>query len=305
MLGALKSSAKSTAQSAAKTVFKPQRAARVTRALAAGLPPFLEAPLRFLGEGTLAVQDQARVARVEQLRAAMVARAEEQVRVLYSPKPLSAGTEATADLRPQHGEEMRFDLKRIATHTSVSQEWGTFLYLCAAAAEATTVIELGACAGVSGAYLAAAPSVQRLVTIEGSADLAALARENITAIDPRAEVINALFDDALDELLPDRLTGIDFAWIDGHHEKIATLHYFQRLRPALAPGALVLFDDISWSQDMRECWGEVCRTTGFAHAVDLGKCGVTVWDGGGSLPRQWDLSTLRGLGRIMKPNGWK
>ena len=66
----------------------------------------------------------------------------------------------------------------------------------------------------------------------------------------RFVVINKLFDDAIDDFLHEGLSGIDIADIDGHHEKLATLHYFERIKPMLNPDSVVIFDDIYWSKDM-------------------------------------------------------
>lgn len=119
-------------------------------------------------------------------------------------------------------------------------------------------------------------------------------------------VINALFDDALDEILPD-IEPIDFLFIDGHHEKIATIHYWQRIRSKLSDGAVVVFDDISWSQDMRDGWNELVREPYFSHAMDFGTVGVCIYHKDGSKPpRQWDLRAIAGVGKAVgNPHGWK
>src|SRR6185312_4343070 len=112
-------------------------------------------------------------------------------------------------------------------------------------------LELGACAGISAIYLSSAPQMKSLITVEGSAPLAGLAAESLQPFS-HARVVNALFDDAIDAELPG--VKLDLAYIDGHHEKVATIHYFNKIRPYLQPGAVVIFDDVSWSRDMREAW---------------------------------------------------
>lgn len=77
----------------------------------------------------------------------------------------------------------------IAYESSVTRNWGTFLYLCAKSFSARRVLELGSCAGISGSYLAAAPLVEKLITVEGSPALARMAIEIIGKISRRAIVI--------------------------------------------------------------------------------------------------------------------
>ena len=99
---------------------------------------------------------------------------------------------------------------------------------------------------------------------------------------------------------------IDFAFIDGHHEKLATIHYFNRLVPKLSPGALVVFDDISWSFDMRECWEYMVKQKGFSDALDFGDLGICIWNHSGfSSTKYWDLQELLGRQTIGDPHGWK
>lgn len=43
-----------------------------------------------------------------------------------------------------------------------------------------------------------------------------------------------------------RQNGVDLAYIDGDHEKVATIRYFERIKPHLNPDAVVIFGDISW-----------------------------------------------------------
>ncbi len=148
-------------------------------------------------------------------------------------------------MKPSHGEQITLTMERIA-NTGKKEKWGVFLHLLASEVGGT-FLELGSCAGISGAYLASAPNCKKLFSVEGSAALAGLARETIDQVAPgRAEVINGLFNDVLDSLLPELgENALDLAFIDGHHERVATLHYYERIKPALRPGAVVVFDDIS------------------------------------------------------------
>jgi predicted O-methyltransferase YrrM len=175
--------------------------------------------------------------------------------------------------------------------------------LVACEARARSAIELGACAGLSGYYLGAAPTMERLITIEGSAALAEVARNTLAPLGGRAQVIAALFNDALDDLLPG-CAPIDLAYIDGHHEKIATLTYFERLKPVLSDGAILLFDDISWSQDMRDGWDQICAMPRLSHCIDLGVVGLCIWDPTATRAKVWDLRQMVGATGVGKPHGW-
>lgn len=298
--------AMATLSSASRRIAAPLRRARRRRlvegALGNGLPQALERPLHYLADGRLTADEAAACEAVERLRQSLAARAGETVSIYYSPKPGSAGTVATAEVRPDHGEVQTFDLERIANETSVDKASGEFMYLAARGSRARTIVELGACAGIASAYLCAS-GCESFTGVEGSAELAAIAEANAQSIKPDAVIVNALFDDALDALtFPD---GIDAVWIDGHHEKVATIHYYQRLQPHLNDGALVFFDDIRWSQDMLEGWEMLQADEGFSDTVDLNLIGVGIWNGRPGSPRTWDLAALRGRTTVGTPAGWR
>jgi len=152
--------------------------------------------------------------------------------------------------------------------------------------------------------MASSALVERLITIEGSTELARIAQDTLKDLSYKTEVINALFDDALDSLLVNDFR-IDLAYIDGHHEKVATIHYFRRIKEHLNPGAWVVFDDISWPTDMRDCWDEIISKTGFSHCLDFGAVGVCNWNCGAEVGQCFDLRAVSGVTGIGNPHGWK
>jgi predicted O-methyltransferase YrrM len=268
-------------------------------------PRYLERAFRYLAGQQVSFSDREEdvFAAIEARRELVRTSAGGLVDIFYSPKPKSADNVE----RPPPGKVLQFDLARIATHTSVSPYWGRFLHILASDASSRRILELGACAGISGCYLSTATSCEAFDTIEASQQLATLAAANIAAVSQVGRVHNALFDDLLDEMLPamgDKR--FDLVWIDGHHEKKATWHYFERVKPYLADGALVLFDDISWSYDMRECWEALSVMPGFSHTFDLRTLkGLGVWSGGGGVPHHRFVARPFGRIRIGNPAGWR
>lgn len=289
-----------------KFALRPYRRKLVATAIGNGLPSHLAPALLYLADGKVTPRAASHIGKVEAVRRDLADR-DGTIPIFYSPKPQSAGVSVDDLTRPPIGKKVAFTYRQIANHTSTSPRWGGFLYLVAEGSKAATVLELGACAGIAASFFAIAPQNPRVITVEASPELAALALESTSQVSSNVEVRNELFDDALDHLLPELgEVGIEVAWIDGHHESIATQHYFNRLKPALSPGSLVLFDDISWSQDMQNGWQAICKTRGVSHTVDLGKLGLAVWQGGDDLPQRHDLRLVAGLSRkIAQPSGWR
>jgi predicted O-methyltransferase YrrM len=169
------------------------------------------------------------------------------------------------------------------------------LYLCAKAAGSKTILELGTAAGISGCYLASAPSCRRFITVEGSAERARLAQAHLRQVVGCFELITASFDAALDRLLPGLRDGIDLVFIDGSKKKGENLRLFDRLSAQLNPGSVILFDDIHWSTDLWKDWNDLGQRVGLTHAIGAGRFGVCVWDGRGARPRTDTLYGIAGL----------
>ena len=137
---------------------------------------------------------------------------------------------------------------------------------------------MGTCSGFSGCYIASANNFSKFVTIEVSSELCEIARGHIKKFSERFVAINKLFDDAIDDFLDEGLSGIDIAYIDGHHEKLATLHYFERIKPMLNPDSVVIFDDIYWSKDMYDAWTILRQMNGVKVSINAGKFGLCIWN---------------------------
>lgn len=267
-------------------------------------PKYCERPFKYLAGQNIAFTQQELTTfdKIEKQRERTANLKNSDISIYYSPKPSSTAEGA----RPTHGDVKAFDAARIAAHTSISTYWGRLLYLIAADSGAEHILELGTCAGISGCYLSTPSTVKSFTTIEASEDLCAIARHNLASLTEKAEVKHGLFDDVLDQMLPSlNKEYFSLVWIDGHHEKVATLHYFRRLRPWLKKGAIVLFDDISWSRDMRECWEELMVEPGFTDVFDLKTLkGMCIWQGGKTEPKVTYVAKPMGRIKVSNPTGW-
>lgn len=52
-------------------------------------------------------------------------------------------------------------------------------------------------------------------------------------------------------------TNYDLIYIDGNHQKEATLRYFEELLATVHNDSVMIFDDIHWSKEMEEAWVEI------------------------------------------------
>ncbi|MFJ8821775.1 O-methyltransferase [Streptomyces sp. NPDC102467] len=125
----------------------------------------------------------------------------------------------------------------------VSAEGGRLLYNLIRATRPTRVVEFGTSYGISTLYLAAAVrdnGTGQVITTEMSRTKAAAARDTFaaTGLD---DVITVLEGDALQTLATPRQP-VDFLFLDGW--KDLCLPVLRLLEPSIAPGTLVVADDV-------------------------------------------------------------
>jgi predicted O-methyltransferase YrrM len=259
-----------------------------------GLPARLGPPLRFLFTQELSDEAIAIAARIEEMRAE-ISRRPDTYRFAYSPTTL--GMVRWPDHASHGNAGPVIPSRRLANIFSVPRHWGLFLHLCADAFAARAILEVGACLGISGAYLASAGQRARFITIEGSPAIAPIAEATLAAVTDRAEVIRAPFATGLEQAIArfarEQLP-IDVAFIDGHHEEAATLRYVETVIPRLSRDAVLILDDIHLTPGMERAWQSLARTSGITAAVDVGRFGLLVWNGGDTAGTRYDLSSYTG-----------
>jgi predicted O-methyltransferase YrrM len=175
------------------------------------------------------------------------------------------------------GVEVVDTLGHITRRASKSAFWCRLLFTLVRTLRPRTCIEMGTAVGISAAYQAAALAMNghgHLVTLEGAGSLADVAKTNFRQLGlDTVTVVVGRFQDTLSGILR-RSSPVDYVFVDGHHDERATLAYFEQLLPFLADNALLVFDDIAWSEGMRRAWKAIASSPRAGIAVDLGPVGL-------------------------------
>jgi predicted O-methyltransferase YrrM len=212
--------------------------------------------------------------RIEELREALATSTDELTLIDFgavSPElnPSQAEMEQGVDVQRTVGE--------ICRSASKPPRWAFLLFKLVRELQPASCVELGTSLGISTAYQAAALELNgqgRLVSLEGAEPVAALAKKHLEGLGlNRAEIVVGRFQDTLGGVLQER-NPVDYAFVDGHHDRDATLDYFERLVPALGEEAVLVFDDIAWSSGMKDAWAQIRDDPRVSLAVDLFKVGV-------------------------------
>ena len=189
-----------------------------------------------------------------------------------------------------------------AANTGVSPIGGILLRRIVTGLNAERVLELGTNTGFSAYYILSAETAPCLVTVEGSRDLCAIAERNISRISSKCEVLNMLFDEAIDQLLAERDRKFDLIFIDGQHERGALLHYTERCMPLLSSKGGFIYDDIYWSDGMNQAWKDVVSDLRFGFTVDFQEKGVALKATDVETKRHFDICDYIGRPSIFRKN---
>jgi len=154
------------------------------------------------------------------------------------------------------------------------------LYRLVANLKPHNIIELGTCLGLTTLYLQKAAPDAKVYTLEGCPETAGIAKEtfkkgNINNVD----LITGNFDDTLPGVIDD-LDKIDFVFVDGNHQKEATLKYFEWCLPKVNENTLLIFDDIYWSEGMKTAWKEIKAHPKVTITIDLFWIGLVFFKSG-------------------------
>lgn len=159
-------------------------------------------------------------------------------------------------------------------------------------------LELGTAAGYSALHIAQALALNgtgTLHTIEGDENSYKVGRETLQPVEDRVRAHQGFFDEVLDGLLPG-IAPLDFVFIDGAHTGKDEVRYAGYLAEHLSPEAVVIYDDIRWSNEMSAAWEEIRHRPEVGVSLDFGKLGIiqTRKDGDSSTPYHFTTSVERG-----------
>lgn len=180
-------------------------------------------------------------------------------------------------------------VKDICKRAASKKRWCEFLYHIAKSFSAPKVLEIGTNLGISGSYILEAIKNKNshFITMEGLPQLCKIASKQFSEIVelPNFEVIEGLYDATFSKVIEKDIT-FDLLFIDGNHKKTPTLAYFNALKSKIETPALFVFDDIYWSDEMKEAWQIIINDEDVNFSIDLYEQGLVIIDKNTTLAKQ-------------------
>jgi len=135
-----------------------------------------------------------------------------------------------------------------------------------------SILELGTSLGMSTYAMAKGNKNARMITIEGCPNTSNVAKERFKDLQiTNIEFIIGYFASSISILKEDTF---DFIFFDGHHNKSATIQFFEALLPKAHNDSVFVFDDIYWSKGMTEAWEYIKNHNAVIVTVDTFYLGV-------------------------------
>ncbi len=160
-------------------------------------------------------------------------------------------------------------VKDIARNAGRNEKFGKLLFRIVDRYERNQILELGTSLGLGSCYMAAASKTGKIITIEGSKEIADYAGNIFSLLSMhhiQQEVGN--FDAVLPYILKNS-PSFDLIFIDGNHREEATLNYFNQFFPYIKDDTILIFDDIHWSKGMNNAWETIHADKRVRLSIDL------------------------------------
>jgi predicted O-methyltransferase YrrM len=221
-------------------------------------------------EGTFSGDESFAIEKIKLLRESLLSSSE----VLYLHKIGGRKEQDTSE------DVLSLSIGEICSSAATPEKWGEFQFRLIRKLKPFNCLEMGTNLGISGCYILSAQMLNDsgfFVTLEGNEQLAEIASKNMKDLQlNQHEIVIGLFKDTLPEVL-NKYKSFDYVFIDGHHDKEATIAYFQLIKPHLTDNSVIIFDDINWSEGMQEAWAHIGRESGIVAAFDFYKLGIVVF----------------------------
>jgi len=177
----------------------------------------------------------------------------------------------------------------IARSALKPKKFGQLMFRTVNHCRSNNIIELGTSLGITTAYLASAKLNANVYTFEGAKQIAAIAKQTFDSLSiNNIQVIEGNFDNTLQKQL-NKMSCVDFAFVDGNHRKKPTIQYFEQLLAKSTESSVFIFDDIHWSNEMEEAWEYIKQHSAVTLTIDLFFIGIVFFRKEQKVPQHFTI----------------
>ena len=176
------------------------------------------------------------------------------------------------------GADRREAVSSVANNAIKSRKYAQLLYRMVHYFKAHNVLEFGTSLGVTTSYLASPSTGINCVSLEGSSQIAQVARENIDSLGIKnVEIVVGDIAATLSTVLT-KIEKLDFVFFDANHQSQAVINYFEQCLAKVHNDTVMVFDDIHWSDDMEGAWRKIQKYNEVKSTIDLFQIGIVFFN---------------------------
>ena len=165
-------------------------------------------------------------------------------------------------------------IKDIAKTALTDPKTAQFLFRFIHHYKPQTLLEFGSSLGLTTLYQSFPNTKAKLYTLEGCPKIAHIAKMHIDHFKlENVELVVGDFDKTLEPTLA-KIDTLDYVFFDGNHRKEPTLAYFEACIKKAHSKTIFVFDDIYWSEDMKEAWEIIKADERVKLSIDLFELGL-------------------------------
>lgn len=174
----------------------------------------------------------------------------------------------------KYGNKDEKKVSRIATTAVKSLKWSKIVAGIVQKYEYKRCLELGTSLGFTAALMSKASPYGKVYSFEGCSNTLGVAKEVFSSLN--CHNVTPILGD-LDQTLfhtLEQLDRVDFVFFDANHQCASTLKYFRACLQKAHENSCFVFDDINWSDGMKEAWEEIKQHPQVSISIDFFQMGI-------------------------------
>ncbi|MCP9769922.1 class I SAM-dependent methyltransferase [Lacihabitans sp. LS3-19] len=160
------------------------------------------------------------------------------------------------------------------------RKWAQMLYRLISKYQFQNIIDLGTSFGITTLYFSKAAPNGKIKTLEGCPETLKIAKNNFRTLNTNnIETIEGNIDVNL-ALAINKFEKVDFVFFDANHQYKPTIKYFELCLSKIDENSCFVFDDIYWSEEMKNAWNTIIHHEKVSITIDLFFIGIVFFKKG-------------------------
>lgn len=175
-------------------------------------------------------------------------------------------------------------VSEISKKAASPQKWCYFFYYLTNYSNSKNILEIGTNLGISGQYFISGLNknlgTKNFTSLEGVPKLCEISSKRFQEIadkNTNVKVIQGLYENTFKQVTTTEMQ-YDLVFFDGNHKYQPTIDYFNLLKKNYSEDAILIFDDINWSKEMKQAWKYIQEQEGVYFIADFFKAGIVIYN---------------------------